>query len=207
MIGEMAGECYGSDTSDKDKNYKRGLEMLKSNHGRTLEFPDIYAKFEGYSARVIREWYTHLGGSPTRLQSSTRYIDYSDFDCFVPPSINTQDKKEIYQDALNQISVSARELSNLGVNKEDIANLLPLGMMTVIVDKRNLRNVIDMSHQRMCIRAYHEYRKMFNDYSKALREYSNEWQYIVDNYFMPKCEYLGRCDEKNSCGKCLTNKQ
>ncbi len=31
---------------------------------------------EGYSARVIRKWYTHIGGQPTRLQASTRYIDY-----------------------------------------------------------------------------------------------------------------------------------
>lgn len=43
---------------------------------------------DGYSARVIREWYTHIGGSPTRLQASTRYIDYEHgFDYVVPPSI------------------------------------------------------------------------------------------------------------------------
>ena len=39
QIGEMAGICYGADTKNHDRNYKRGLECIKNNHGRTLEFP------------------------------------------------------------------------------------------------------------------------------------------------------------------------
>ena len=77
LIGEMAGVCYGADTEDIEKNFKRGINCLKSQHGRTFEFPDVYMILDGYSARVIREFYTHIGGLPTRLQSSTRYIDYS----------------------------------------------------------------------------------------------------------------------------------
>ena len=77
MIGEEAGICWGADTSDGLKNYKRGIDCLESGHGRTFEYPDVYIILDGYSARVIREWYTHIGGSPTRLQASTRYIDLS----------------------------------------------------------------------------------------------------------------------------------
>ena len=88
MIGEEAGVCWGADTSDPEKNYKRGLDCLENEHGRTFEFPDVYMILDGYSARVIREWYTHIGGAPTRLQASTRYIDYeSGFDYVTPPSI------------------------------------------------------------------------------------------------------------------------
>ena len=79
--------------------------------------------------------------------------------------------------------------------------LLPLGMSTKIVDKRNMRNLIDMSGQRMCTRAYWEYRILFNDICKALAELSEEWKYIVDNYFKPKCENLGYCPERKSCGR------
>lgn len=64
MIGEEAGICWGADTSNPEKNYKRGLDCLESEHGRTFEFPDVYMILDGYSARVIREWYTHIGGSP-----------------------------------------------------------------------------------------------------------------------------------------------
>ena len=43
------------------------------------------------------------------------------------------------------------------------------------LDKRNFRNLVDMSHQRKCTRAYWEYRQLFNDYEQALRNYSEEW--------------------------------
>ena len=78
---------------------------------------------------------------------------------------------------------------------------LPLGMCTKITDKRNLRNLIDMSRQRMCNRAYWEYREMFRDYCYALKNYSKEWEYLVANYFKPKCEEYGYCEEKFSCGR------
>ena len=88
LIGEEAGVCWGADTSNQEKNYKRGLDCLKANHGRTIEFPSVYAIIDGYSARVIRELYTHIGGAPTRLQASTRYINYQKgFDYIVPHSI------------------------------------------------------------------------------------------------------------------------
>jgi thymidylate synthase (FAD) len=35
----------------------------------------------------------------------------------------------------------------------------------------------------------------------ALSEYSDEWKYMVDNYFMPKCEVSGFCTEKKCCGR------
>ena len=72
LIGRRAGICWGADITNEERNYKRGLDCLESNHGRTLEFVNIETVLDGYSARVIREWYTHIGGSPTRLQASTR---------------------------------------------------------------------------------------------------------------------------------------
>ena len=89
LIGEMSGVCYAAPTDDKKKNYKRGIHNLESGHGRTWEFPDVYLTLDGYSARVMREWYTHIGGAPTRVQASTRYIDYAKkcFSYIIPRSI------------------------------------------------------------------------------------------------------------------------
>ena len=72
LIGERAGVCWGADISDAEKNFKRGLDCIESGHGRTLEFVNVEMVLDGYSARVMREWYTHIGGAPTRLQASTR---------------------------------------------------------------------------------------------------------------------------------------
>jgi len=202
MIGTEAGICWGADTTNEEKNYKRGIDCLENEHGRTFEFPDVYAVLDGYSARVIREWYTHIGGAPTRLQASTRYIDYEHGFAYVtPPSIRgNNDALSVYNDLMSYIANSLQKLDELEIPREDSALGLPLGMETKMVDKRNLRNLIDMSHQRMCSRAYHEFRQLFNDYCTALSEYSEEWKYLVDNYMMPKCKYMGFCKEKYTCG-------
>lgn len=204
LIGRRAGVCWGADITDEKKNYKRGLDCLESNHGRTLEFVNVEAVLDGWSSRLIREWYTHIGGSPTRLQASTRYIKYSNgFDYVIPNKIqNNTEALNKYTEVMERIREGANILENeFGIPREDAANLFPLGMNTRIVDKRNLRNIIDMSHQRMCTRAYWEYRKLFKMYSEELKKIDDEWAYIVDNYFMPKCEMLGYCPEKRSCGR------
>jgi thymidylate synthase (FAD) len=204
LIGKRAGVCWGSDISDNEKNYKRGMECIMAQHGRTLEYVNVEMIIDGYSARVIREFYTHIGGAPTRLQASTRYINYNDFNYIVPKSIkNSKDNEawELYSSAIRVIKQTCANLENIGLPREDIAMLLPLGMTTKIVDKRNLRNLIDMSHQRMCTRAYWEYRELFNDICVSLSKVSNEWKWIVDNLFKPKCEVLGYCLEKKSCGR------
>lgn len=202
LIGEEAGVCWGADTSKPKKNYRRGLDCLENQHGRTFEFPDVYMVLDGYSARVIREWYTHIGGSPTRLQASTRYINYQGFEYVTPPSIaDNADALAAYEEAMSDISNALQLLEGFGVPREDSAMLLPLGMTTKIVCKHNLRNLLDMSRQRMCSRAYHEYRRLFNDVLAALADYSEEWKYLVEHYFMPKCEFLGYCPEKDTCGR------
>lgn len=203
LMGERAGVCWGADITDKEKNFKRGLDCLISGHGRVMEYVNVEMVIDGYSARVIREWYTHLGGSPTRLQASTRYINYDNFNYTLPPKIAANEEaKKIYEGVMSEITKACMKLEKeLNIPREDAAMLLPLGMSTKIVDKRNLRNLVDMSGQRMCTRAYWEYREMFNDICKALSEISDEWKYLVDNYFLPKCEKTGFCTEKKTCGR------
>jgi thymidylate synthase (FAD) len=200
LMGEMAGICWGANTSDSEKNYLRGLDCLESQHGRVSEYPQVYIVLEGYSAKVIRELYTHIGGSPTRLQASTRYIEYGNFEYVTPPKLyENQAALEIYDKCMNCISEAVKDLEAIGIAKEDASMLLPLGMTTKVVIRTNLRNLIDMSHQRKCQRAFWEFRDLFDDIETALSDYSTQWQYCVTKYFVPKCKYLGYCPEKYSC--------
>lgn len=205
LMGMEAGVCWGGDTSDANKNYKRGLSCINSGHGRVLEYPQVYMIIDGYSAKVIREFYTHIGGSPTRLQASTRYIDYTgnkDFEYVLPPKIAANEEaKKIYIEAMKNINDSVVKLNSLDIAKEDSSMLLPLAMTTKVVFRTNLRMLIDMSHQRLCSRAFWEYRGLMNDIKKALAEYSDEWKEVTDNYFKAKCEVLGYCEEAKSCGR------
>ena len=202
LIGERAGVCWGADTGSPEKNRKRGVDCIESGHGRTLEFVNVEMVLDGYSARVIREWYTHIGGAPTRLQASTRYINYGEFDYVVPLSVEDNNlARALYGNAMRTIKEAICAMEAQGVPREDAAMLLPLGMTTRIVDKRNLRNLIDMSRQRMCNRAYWEFRELFGDICDALANYSEEWAWIVNSCFHEKCVELGYCPEKHGCGK------
>ena len=205
LMGQRAGVCWGGNTTEDEKNYKRGMDCILSGHGRVMEYVNVEMVLKGYSARVEREWYTHIGGSPTRLQSSTRYIDYAGkgFDYIIPPSVQRNEEAlEKYQALMAHINEECRILE-YKIPREDVANGLPLGMTATIVDKRNLRNLVDMSHQRMCNRAYWEYRQLFHDIGNALADYSEEWNWIVTNLFLPKCDYYGYCTETRPCGKPL----
>lgn len=203
LIGEEAGVCWGADTSNQEKNYKRGLDCLNANHGRTIEFPSVYAIIDGYSARVIRELYTHIGGAPTRLQASTRYINYQKgFDYIVPHSIAEDPAAaSAYEAAMDVILKQLQTLEELNIPKEDSAMLLPLGMSTKIVCKFNPRTLIDMSHQRECTRAYWEFRELFADWKESLSNYSDEWKTLIELTFKPKCELYEKCTETYGCGR------
>ena len=203
MIGKEAGCCWNADTTDSMKNLKRGIECVLSEHGRTWEFPQVYMEIKDYSARVIREFYTHIGGDPSRLQSSTRYIDYEKgFDYVIPSTIKTNEEAiKIYQSTMDIIRIGMQKLEQLEIPREDCAMLLPLGMNTEVVCRTNFRNLVDMSHQRMCTRAYWEYRQLFKNISEALSAYSDEWKWLVEECFKPKCELVGYCKEKKSCGR------
>ena len=196
-IGENAGVCWNSDISDVEKNIKRGKSCIQSGHLRTAEYPTVEMIIEGYSARCIRELYTHIIGV-TRLQDSTRYINFEDFAYYNPGS--TEEQKEQISKTMGDISENYGKLLKLGMKKEDCANILPLGMHTKIVWKINLRGLIHFMNMRLCNRALKEIRTLAGEIKSKLSAYSEEWKWICDNYFVPTCKSIGYCTEEKCCG-------
>lgn len=202
-MGEMAGVCWGADTTDPKKNYKRGLSCLKSNHGRVLEYVQVYMALHDSSIKVFRDYYTHIGGAPTRLQDSTRRKDMTtDFKYITPHTIAANPEAlKIFTKQMESARQAEIALEELGIPREDASGVLPLETDSTVTVRTNLRQLIDMSHERMCTRAYWEFREIMDDMIKQLSTISDEWKYIVDNYFVPKCEVLGYCPEDKSCGR------
>ncbi len=196
-IGENAGVCWNSDITDVEKNIKRGKSCIQSGHLRTAEYPTVEMIIEGYSARCIRELYTHIIGV-TRLQDSTRYINFEDFAYYNPGT--TEEQKEQIAKTMGDISENYGKLLDLGMKKEDCANILPLGMHTKIVWKINLRALIHFMNMRLCNRALKEIRTLAGEIKSKLSAYSDEWKWICDNYFVPTCKSIGYCTEEKCCG-------
>lgn len=200
FIGQMAGTCYNSDTTDASKNYKRGLSLLKKNHGRPIEFPKAYLIIDGYSAKAIRELYTHIV-DVTRLQESTRYVSYHNFDFVMPHSIFNDDCADLYANCMEDIKEAYDKLLNLGIPQEDASMILPFGMKTKMVMCVGLRELIDIMQTRLCSRAFWEIRELCGDIKESLASYSYEWNELVGMYMKPKCQIKGMsCPEGKPCG-------
>ena len=195
LMGECASYCWDSIPSSQI-----GIDCIESNHGRVLEYADVTLQISGYSARVIREIYTHISGT-SRLQASTRYIKYGKFDYIIPDSIDKNILAyETYTDVMFIIQKAYKKLEDLGIPKEDIANILPLGMESKMVLKINARAILHMVEVRECTRAYWEFRKFIKELKSVVGDLDSEWLKII-SYAKVKCELLGYCNEKNSCGR------
>lgn len=203
MIGDCAGICWGANTEDVEKNIKRAWDCIDSGHERAEEFPDIYMVIDGYSAKCLRELYTHIGGAPTRLQASTRYIDYEKgFNIVTPPSVEkNNDAAEVWYKAISDIKAAMGALKVLGIPNEDLTNLLPLAYQSKMVWKVNLRTLVHFMQKRRCNRSYWEIRNLCNEICKELSNYSEEWEQLVKALFVPECEFFGYCRENKSCGR------
>ena len=195
FIGKVAGCCYGS-KDEPQANYKRGLKCIKDGHGRAMEFVDVTLEIDEVSARMIRELGRHVIGT-SYLQASTRYITYDNFDYYTPK--NLKDDKE-YHITMQNILASYQSLVEKGMPKEDVANLLPLGMNTKIVLKINYRALLHMAEVRMCERAYIEFRDFMKELIKTISEIDEEWATLM-TFMKPKCK---TCTEKENCPRLKT---
>lgn len=198
-IGEIAGICWNSDITDAEKNIKRAKSCIKSGHTRVMEYVDVHLVLSEYSARCIREAYTHIAGV-SRLQESTRYVDCSNTGFFVPKGM-TEEQENLYKKSLDSAFADYQELLNSGISKEDAANNLPLGMNSKFVWKINLTALIHFMNLRTCSRAYKEIRAMCHEIIDALKVLDDDWAWICENLFVPKCEVIGYCQEEKCCGR------
>lgn len=208
--GFNAGVCWAAPLDDAEKNRKRAISCIKAGHGRVLEYVDVEMVISGVSARCLRELYTHIGGSPTRLQSSTRYVsEEQGFGYYTPPKIeNNEELKPIYEDGMELIQKTYNSLMARKATKEDAANILPLGMESKMVWKINLRALINFMNRRLCTRALKEIRDLSVEIKNQLAAKNEEWAWIADNLFVPTCEIykyrnpnLVFCPEQQCCGK------
>ncbi|WP_305180565.1 FAD-dependent thymidylate synthase [Ileibacterium valens] len=199
LIGYQAGVCWHADTTDKEKNIKRALNCINSHHDRLLEFPQIYLTIEGVSIRCMREFYTHIGGLPTRLQDSTRRVNYLEADYYVPYTNQDDPLAKVYINSMAAISKEYKKMLEAGISVENAGYALPLALTSTVNVRMNLRELIAMCGQRMCLKALREYVILMRLIVRALCDYSDDYKKI-SYLLVPKCKQLGYCPESEPCG-------
>lgn len=197
-IGRCTGICYDTDTTLDEKNIKRAIHCLNSSHFRNLELAMVTLEISGISCRLGRELYTHLGGMPTRLQASTRYIDYRNFNYIIPKNAS-KEEEEILIKAMQSIQESYKQLKELGATNDITGYLVPLAAETTIILQCNARMLMELMGNRLCSRALLEFQELAYLIKKVVGNIDIEWRWISNNFFKVKCERLKFCPEGKRC--------
>ena len=208
LIGRAAGICIGANIDNPEKNIKRAYDCIAKNHGRTLEYPKIMLSISGVSARVVRELYTHIVDR-SALQKSTRYSldENKPFDYIVPPkTLDDPIACAVYVNTMKEIQKGINKLKQLNISNEEATMLLPLGMDTTIAVEYGLRELaLGMGSQRLCTKAFEEYRVLMLKIIFTLADYSDEYKELLlsdTSLFKPKC-YNSKCSEGSNCCRAL----
>lgn len=198
VIGTNASYCYNTKLKDDKHASRIAKSCIKDGHGRNMEFANVTLHISNVSARMMREFGRHIIGT-SYVQASTRYITYDNFSYFTPKGM-TSEQQTVYEDCMKQISDSYRKLKELNTENDITGYILPLSMNTEVVFQINIRALEHLFNMRLCNRALLEFRDFCKQLKKQLSELDEEWKWISDNCFVPKCVSLGYCNEGRGCG-------
>ena len=202
MIGRVASTCYKTNAKNDEKAKKIGLECIRANHGRSLEFAGVTIVASGYSIRVCREIFRHIVGT-SALQESTRYVPYEQgFEFYTPNTIEKCGMLDDYNSFMKSCNTFYKRLIEAGVPQEDSANVLPLATNSLITMKFNVRSLQHLFEVRDCTRAYKEFREFTRELREELSKYNSEWRELMSMREMQVyCVKNNRCNEKKPCMK------
>lgn len=182
-IAKIASICYDSDPKNPLGLVKH---LYRNGHHSVFEHVYFTFKIEGISRACSHQLVRHRHCSFT--QRSQRYCSEDGFDFVTPPSIDPkafakdmEDFKDLYED-----------YQRSGVSNEDARFVLPNACETSLYLSCNLRELIHMSNERLCMRAQWEIRELVKQMVSLVVP---ELQFML----VPKCQ-SGRiiCHEK--CG-------
>ena len=186
-IAQIASICY-----DSDPKNPMGLVKHLYAGGHHSVFEHIYFTFkiEGISRACSHQLVRHRHCSFT--QRSQRYCSEDGFTVIKPQTIENIDGKYGYENLMSVIEDHYNELQALGVPNEDARYILPNACATSLYLSCNLRELIHMANERLCVRAQWEIRDL-------VREMCNLVDTDLQFMLVPKCK-SGRIICNTPCG-------
>lgn len=174
-IAKIASICYGSDP----KNAMALVKHLYRN-GHTSVFEHIYFTFkiEEISRACLAQITRHRHCSFT--VRSQRYCDESEAD-FINPVQDLEDiRYTIFYDMMCDNSKDYKDLQKYGLKNEDARYILPNATCTELYLSCNLRELMHLANERMCMRAQWEIRELVKSMCKLVNK---DLQFML----VPKC--------------------
>lgn len=171
-IAQIASICY-----DSDPKSAMGLVKHLYNSGHHSVFEHIYFTFkiEGISRACSHQLVRHRHCSFT--QRSQRYCSEDGFQYVAPGTIHPVEMGY----AMERIEDWYRGCQAEGVPNEDARYLLPNACATSLYISCNLRELIHMANERLCVRAQWEIRELVREMCKLI---DPQLQFML----VPKCQ-------------------
>lgn len=125
----------------------------------------------------------------------------------VDPQKNTPKEqlwRNMWDSALDVVETAVTNMVNSGMPAEDARGLLPTNMLTRVHMRVDMKTLLNLAGMRLCTQAQFEWRAVFAELAKAIREYGwvsgadgTEWQYkLIADSFRPVCYAVGHCPMK-----------
>ena len=179
------------------------LEKMQSmpNHGTIWEHCVFTFGIEGVSRSLTHQLVRHRIASYD--QQSQRYVNASQFEYVIPPSIkNNKDMCIGFKETMTSLQKVYDIMIQNGIPKEDARFILPNATCSRLICTMNIRSLMHFFALRTCTRSQWEIRELANKMFNLCHEVAPK----IFNCRM-LCDKLGYCSEGSmSCGKAPTLK-
>ena len=180
--------------------------VMESGHVSPIEHVSFTFAVSGVSRALTHQLVRHRVASYS--QQSQRYVDGSDFEHVLPPSIAADSAaKERFLACMDEIGNAYRDIKGIlerngrtgATANEDARFVLPQAASTRIVVSMNCRSLLNFFEHRCCTRAQWEIREM----AERMLDLCREVLPVVFRHAGARCERLGICPEgeKFTCGR------
>jgi len=147
---EHAGRvCYRSEKRGEAGNFLQA--RIREGHESIIEHASLTFEIGGISRACSHQLVRHRIASYS--QESQRYVDLSEPELVVPPSVaQSPEAMRIWDELTGRVKDAYQDLRRLGIRKEDSRFLLPHATATRIVVTMNFRELLHFFRVR-CDRA------------------------------------------------------
>lgn len=214
-LGAVAAACRmyeGKPTYDLNSVDEEGKKHYWEQVGKThLKAPLEFVKMHFFIEGVTRSFTHQMVRQRTAVyaQESLRFAVKEDLssETQYPPSLASvepskdglhpteeQQAKRVWDEAIEVAGDAYNTLVNMGVPAEDARGLMPHAVTTRLNYCTDLRALIEHAGNRLCTQAQFEWRYVFTEIIRVLREQGGGWEVIADsNAFRPVCYAKGHC--------------
>lgn len=193
IIGDFARVCTDS-LAPAERIAKHCFE---SGHGSPQR--SVLFRFQiSEVSRAFSHQHVRHNVGVAHNQRSQRYVEEDGFGYTIPSSI-THDLIALnyYVDFMEMAENAYNDLRDRGIPEEDARYVLPNATHTIINSVFTPQALIHYCNERLCTRAQWEIRQVARLMVKEVAEVS---PYIA-SLLVPKCDALGYCPEKQTCGR------